>query len=129
MLTEQQLAKLKATIDERYSRLEAEVHGDAARSREDTKQAIAGPVADSGDDATANLVFDVDNAELTRDLNELRQLDAARERIANQTIGQCVDCAREIRFERLMANPAALRCFECQQLYERTHAGPARSSL
>jgi RNA polymerase-binding transcription factor DksA len=129
MLNEQQLEKLKTAIDQRYATLEHEVHSDVARTRTDTRQNITGPVGDSGDDATANLVFDVDNAELTRDLNELRQLDAARGRMADQTFGQCVDCGREIPFERLMANPAALRCVEDQEKFEKTHGGPTRSSL
>ena len=129
MLNEQQLEKLKAAIDQRYSTLEQEVHSDAARTRTDTRQNITGSVGDSGDNATASLVFDVDNAELTRDLNELRQLDAARGRITDQTFGQCIDCGREIPFDRLMANPAALRCVEDQEKFEKTHASPTRSSL
>lgn len=129
MLNEQQLQKLRAVIDQRYSTLEQEVHSDAARTRSETRQNITGPVGDTGDDATANLVFDVGHAELTRDLNELRQLDAARERIANGTIGQCIDCGRDIPFERLMANPGATRCVQCQEAYERTHAQSPRPSL
>ena len=68
-------------------------------------------------------------ADTTRDLSELRALDAAHERILNGTYGICIDCGGEIGYERLRANPAAERCIRCQTLYEKTHAAPSGSSL
>jgi RNA polymerase-binding transcription factor DksA len=64
-----------------------------------------------------------------RDVGELRQLEAARSRIEEGSYAECIQCGRDIQFERLRANPSALRCIDCQTLYERTHAQPAGSSL
>jgi RNA polymerase-binding transcription factor DksA len=109
-------------IKERYEALSAEIHGDAARSHDETYGELAGPVTDAGDKATADLISDLNNAELDRDLGELRKLDVARERLAGGNYGICVDCDGEIDFERLLAQLAALRCFDCQRVHERTYA-------
>ena len=46
------------------------------------------------------LIADLDQAELGRDVDELRGPEAARERIAKGDYGVCVDCGRDIGFER-----------------------------
>ena len=129
MLTPEQLAKLRTMIDDRYETLSAEIHQDAARSRDETYGELAGPVTDGGDKATADLISDLDSAELDRDLGELRQLEAAREKLAGGSYGICVDCGNEIDFERLLAQPAALRCLDCQRVYERTYTHPPEPKL
>ena len=129
MLTPEQLARLRTMIDDRYEALSAEIHQDAARSRDESYGELAGPVADSGDEATADLISDLDSAELNRDLGEFRQLEAAQKRLADGSYGPCVDCGSEIAFERLLVQPAALRCLDCQRIHERTHAHPPESKL
>jgi RNA polymerase-binding transcription factor DksA len=116
-------------IDERCEALSAEIHRDAARSRDETYGELAGPVTDSGDKATADLISDLDSAELSRDLGEFRQLEAAQERFAGGSYGICVDCGREIAFERLLAQPAAMRCVDCQRVHERTYTHPPEPKL
>jgi RNA polymerase-binding transcription factor DksA len=122
MLTPEQLGKLRAMIDERHAALESEIHRDAAGSRDEPYGLLAGEVSDAGDRATADLISDVDNAELSRDLEELRALEMAQERLDGGSFGSCLDCGGEIEFERLLAQPAALRCYDCQRVHERTHA-------
>ena len=129
MLTPEQLERLRAKIDERCEALSAEIHRDAARSRDETYGELAGPVTDGGDKATADLISDLSSAELDRDLGELRRLEAAQERLAGGSYGICVDCGREIAFERLLAQPAALRCLDCQRVYERTYTHPPEPTL
>lgn len=124
MLTPDQLARLRAKIDERHEALSLEIHRDAARSRDETYGELAGPVTDGGDKATADLISDLDSAELDRDVGELRQIEAAQERLAGGSYGICVDCGGEIDFERLLAQPAALRCVDCQRVHERAYAHP-----
>ncbi len=72
MLTPEQLARLRAMIDERHEALESEIHRDAARSRDEPYSLLAGEVTDVGDSASADLIADLGNAELSRDLEELR---------------------------------------------------------
>lgn len=58
---------------------------------------------------------------MDRDVAELRDIEAARERLRTGEFGTCVDCGAQIPTERLNAMPASARCIECQQRYERTH--------
>lgn len=55
------------------------------------------------------------------ELAELALIDAALERIARGSYGQCIDCGVDIPAARLQAAPAAARCIACQEKYERSH--------
>jgi RNA polymerase-binding protein DksA len=128
-LTPEQLDELKRALTKRRESLEAETHADAAKSREDVFSETVGPVADSGDEATADLISDVENAELSRDLQELREIDAALARLRDGRYGLCIDCGGEIELERLRHEPAASRCIDCQRVYERTFPQPGKPTL
>jgi len=75
--------------------------------------------ADTDDDAAAEAETSLDIAHVARDAEELALLDAALERVASGEYGCCVDCGDDIARERLLANPAAARCTECQERNER----------
>ena len=49
----------------------------------------------------------------------------ARIQAAQQQAGQadCADCGEPIPAARRVANPAAIRCIDCQEIYERRHRG------
>ncbi len=49
---------------------------------------------------------------------ELRAVDAALQRIANGTYGECTDCGTRIPAARLQAAPEAPRCIHCQEKVE-----------
>ena len=128
-LPREQLDELKRALTKRREALEAEAHADAAKSREDVFSETAGPVADSGDEAAADLISDVENAELSRDLQELRETDVALARMNEGRYGTCADCGGEIGLERLRREPAARRCFDCQRVHERTFLQPGKPTL
>jgi len=128
-LTPKQLQELKGALTKRREALEAEAHADAAKAREDVYSQTAGPVADAGDEASADLISDVENAELSRDLDELREIDSALERITAGSYGTCIECGGEIGIERLRRQPAALRCFDCQSVFEKTFLQPNKPTL
>jgi RNA polymerase-binding transcription factor DksA len=77
----------------------------------------------------ATLITDLGHANMGRDLSELRALEAALARLRDGSYGICAECGGDIGFERLRANPAAVRCVDCQRLHEKTFAGPSTSSL
>ena len=56
-----------------------------------------------------------------RDQEELIAIQAARDRMAAGSYGDCVDCEQPIPFARLEAQPTAVRCVPCQEAYEKTH--------
>ena len=115
--------QLASLIEERRAALLDEIHRGIARGRDETYAELAGATHDAGDEALADLVADLGNAEVTRDLAELRELDAARRRIADGAYGLCTDCGADIPLERLRAQPGAARCTGCQARHEKTYRG------
>ena len=128
-LNSQQIDEVRGTLEERRRALLGELREDAAKARNEQFTELAGPASDEGDQSVASLIADLDQADLSRDLDQLRALEAARDRVAEGSYGVCAECGRDIGFERLRANPTAVRCIECQTRYEKTHAGPGGASL
>ncbi|MCC6534244.1 MAG: TraR/DksA family transcriptional regulator [Burkholderiales bacterium] len=128
-LTDSERDELRAVIDARRDELAGEIRTGLARSRDDSFDSIAGEAPDSGDQALASLVADTDNAETNRDLRELRELDAALQRMADGSYGSCADCADDIPVERLRAYPGAARCIACQSVHEKTYSHPPEPKL
>ena len=112
---------LRRVLDERRALLLEELARDAGRVREERFGELAGSVHDLADESIAALLSDVGNAELSRDVAELREVDAARRRLAEGVYGICVDCGSDIGLQRLHAEPAAARCIECQARHEKTY--------
>ena len=73
------------------------------------------------DDAEAERFDDVHFAEIEVDRKTLREVREARQRMASGRYGLCVDCGDEIPRERLLAQPAAIRCTACQARAETAH--------
>src|ERR1043165_4396242 len=128
-LTAHQTQELDRLIVTRRNALVGEIREDARKTRPERLGEVAGEVADAGDESVAALIAELDQAEWSRDLDELRGLEAAHERIENGGDGECVDCGRDIGFERLRATPIAIRCIDCQTRHEKTFAGPGAPTL
>ena len=120
-LNRRQLIELARAIEERREALLVELRGEVGRAREEHFHALAGDTPDIADAAVADLIADIDQAEVTRDVRELLALEAARKRIADGIYGTCIDCAADIPFARLAAEPGAARCLACQQRHEKTY--------
>lgn len=60
---------------------------------------------------TAEILFD----------EEERRIAEARRALADGSYGICVNCHRPIPPERLQAVPEAVRCLDCQRLFEGLH--------
>lgn len=116
-----QMDQLRRALERRRETLLEELRRDAQRVREERYGELAGPVHDIGDESIAALLSDLDQAELSRDVAELREVEAARKRLADGTYGTCVDCGAAIVFERLLYQSAAERCAQCQTRHEKTY--------
>jgi RNA polymerase-binding protein DksA len=128
-LTQEQARELRATIEQRRAALLDELREDIDRVRRDRHEDLAGAAPDAGDESVATLIADLDHADVGRDLTELRGIEAARNRLSDGSYGICANCGGEIGFERLRANPTAVRCVECQRVHEKTYASTSGSSL
>lgn len=57
---------------------------------------------------------------------EERRIEEARRALRQGTYGTCVGCGCEIPAERLAAVPEAVRCLDCQRLFEGRHRQQTR---
>ena len=104
------LKSLTSRIQERRAELAQEILGDEQKLAADRASRLRGEADDAADHTVADLLGEVGQAEMTRDLDELRAYDAALARIQGGAYGECIDCAEAVGVERLQANPAAARC-------------------
>jgi len=115
------LEELRASMDARARQLREEIRGTLVKSDSEQYLQIADAVRDLEDESFADLMVDVNLAEIDRDVEELRAIDAAFLRMADGSYGRCEECDRPIDIERLHATPSASRCLDCQSVHERTH--------
>lgn len=123
-LAPEQIRHLIRLMDERYAREVREIEAVEARMRSERKPAMQ-PV-DLKDIASADLMQANDDAIVGQDLRDLRDILAARERLASGTYGKCIECGNGIHYQRLLAYPTAKRCMACQ--LQREGGRPAATS-
>lgn len=121
-LTPRQIDELKAQLTARTRDLATRVREELAASQNQHYRDLAGMVTDTADEALARALVDVDTAIIDRHIVELRDIEAARERLSQGTYGICIDCDEAVVFERLAAYPTAKRCVRCQQQREHGYA-------
>ncbi len=120
-LTPIQQAALTARLDARERELQAEVRAvneESAQTPARSPHLQVGDVGDQGEERIRNAVR---HAEGERDIQELRRIAEARERMHDGSYGLCIDCGTAIPFARLEALPFSERCVPCQEAYEVTH--------
>jgi RNA polymerase-binding protein DksA len=120
-LTDQQRSAVVELLEEREQSLESLANTHLGQLRGSSNPDEVTPAGDIADLAEIELVREQENAAVTRDIRELRDIEAARERLAADEAGVCTDCGEPIGFERLLALPTALRCISCQAIHEQTH--------
>jgi RNA polymerase-binding protein DksA len=129
VLTPEQTSQLAHALSARQKSLLEEVRDELERSGEQHYIDLAGRVTDSGDQAVADVLADLDAAIIDRQVKELRDIDAAQGRIRAGSYGVCIDCGQDVTFERLRAYPTAKRCIQCQTTRETRYAHPGTPSL
>jgi DnaK suppressor protein len=117
-----QIDHLGKVLADRASALQVEIRAELAANSNYAD--IAGTVTDLGDAAVADLLSDIGNANVARDIAELRDIEAAKQRIGAGKYGRCPDCGKDIAYQRLIAHPTAKRCEPCQIRFEKTIAQP-----
>ena len=118
-LTREQALELCCVIEDRRAVLRDELRKDLGQTRADSMSELAGPSPDAGDESVARMIAELDQAEVSRDVGELRRLDEARRRFDEGSYGNCADCGSDIDYRRLRVQPAAIRCIRCQERFEK----------
>ncbi|MEY2920187.1 MAG: hypothetical protein RL261_1492 [Pseudomonadota bacterium] len=120
-LDNKQVEALRTAMRQRQTQLREEIRQTLIKGDSEHYLQIADSVRDLEDESFADLIVDVGLAEIDRDLEELRAIDAALLRVADGSYGVCEVCDKPIDSKRLEITPHALRCIDCQTIFERTH--------
>lgn len=108
--------------------LRREISQGLVKADKENYEELAGRVADTAEQAVADLLVDVDLAEIDRDLAELQEVELALQRMDRGEYGLCMDCGEAIPRARLETLPSAVRCLDCQRRLEaRAHVVTSRS--
>ena len=128
-LTDKNLQKLKQNLLDRQRVLTAEISDQRSQAAEEGSPEAQFGVGDSGDESVVRMMTDLHLQEAGRDMEELRDIDAALRRMDEGGYGDCDECGNEIGLPRLQAQPTALRCVECQSIHEKTYASKSTPTL
>lgn len=122
-LTEAELRRFEARLLARREQLRAELHQALLDTRREEYVDVAGQVYDSGDASIAEMLIGIDLSGRERELDDLRVVEAALERVRRDQFGFCIDCRSPIEKSRLDSYPEAPRCFTCQTRREAIQRG------
>ena len=120
-LNHEQLTELTKQVEAERISLRADIRNELTKSDNEQYAALAGQVHDSGDESVADLLSDVNTAIISHSIKELREVEAAQERLRQGTYGTCEECGEAIPYARLKAYPAARLCIADQERYEARH--------
>jgi DnaK suppressor protein len=127
--TQQELKHIHERLIDRLSELRADIQRELRKYDDDHFATMADRVGDAGDESVADLLVDVDLAEITRDVEEVREVEAALLALARGRYGNCSECGQTIDAARLHYRPSASRCVSCQQRLEQHGQGKTHTSL
>ena len=128
-LNENQLAKLEQQLKERFAELKESVRRELLQSGEERYVQLAGRVHDTGDEAVADLLGDINLAVISQHVREIQDIETALLRMGEGRYGICIDCDDDIGYRRLRAYPTAKRCHSCQVKHEKDFAQPGHPAL
>lgn len=77
----------------------------AGLGEERQRVALGERAADTSDEALLDTLSAIDEALIRQNLQDVRDVATARERITAGTYGECIDCGSDILYERLLAYP------------------------
>ena len=119
MATTFKAGSIEAELRRRYAELWNDVQREVEKHGEQRYSDLVQGTADPEDAATADLLVDLNLAEIDRDIVELRAIRDAIERVKSGRYGICERCGEQIGPARLEALPHAALCIECQTRAER----------
>ncbi|HEX5886778.1 MAG TPA: TraR/DksA family transcriptional regulator [Pyrinomonadaceae bacterium] len=102
----------------RLQNLKEEVSGDLLGEGPLCRSDILG--LREGEEANAN-AWDIEWLHRAQLEARLREIVDAQDRLLDGTYGKCVECGEQIAAGRLVADPAAHLCLDCQKMIESDH--------
>ena len=122
-LKQSQLDQLVMQLKKDYQALLIEVREELENSGDRHRiDLLNSEPGDSGDESLATTLADLSVTTLDRHVHEIRDIEAAFQRLKKDEYGVCTDCGDDIPSTRLQAYPTAKRCIVCQEKREKQYA-------
>ncbi len=90
----------------------------AKKLKEDSYNLGTDGIQDMADAASNTYTADILMSISDNDLNNLKDIDGALDKIVKDTYGVCEECEEKINEKRLEANPVARYCITCKRQME-----------
>ena len=121
-LTPTQINQLAIQLKADYQVLLSEVRDELKNTGEQHRiDLLNSEPGDSGDESMANALADFNVTIVDRQVQGLRDIESAFQRIKSGEYGTCIECGDDVPFNRLQAYPTAKRCIVCQEKREREY--------
>jgi RNA polymerase-binding protein DksA len=114
--------RIEAQLRDRYTEVWTDIRRELAKHGEQRYSDLVQGAADPEDAATADVLVDLNLAEIDHDARGLRAIQDALTRLKRGEYGYCERCGEEIPTARLQAMPHATLCVKCQTRIERARA-------
>ena len=118
-LSQREVRDIVHRLDQRQQALVENIAEERRRIDNEALSQLDAEVGDQVDQAFVMTSVEMERGLIDRYTEELEQIAAVRERLANGVFGQCLDCGEPIGAARLQAQPTAVRCTDCQWRHER----------
>jgi len=128
-LNSEQKQQIQSALAVRRTQLKDEIRVELEASGQQHFADLAGEVADAADASVADLLVDQNIAIVSRQVEELIQVEAAQARLNEVDFGACGECGADIGLPRLLAVPHATRCIACQGQHEKQFAHESTPKL
>jgi len=112
MLSESQLAELRALLEGARARILANAIDAASFSRDRDRTRMG---RDSVDESAEEALYQTKLRLADREGQTLNAIEMALQRLSAGTLGECEDCEEPISFARLRARPMSRLCIPCQE--------------
>lgn len=126
-LSTKQIERFRKRLEKRRDELRQTLAQEMGDSESKNFSSMTGTVRDPGDESLAVQMSDFTITQSEKHMAELREVEAALQRIDDGVYGECMDCGGDIPLERLQAWPTATRCTDCQQRHENMRGGRDRT--
>lgn len=120
---------MEAHLRRRYDEVWTDIRRELDKHAEQRYSDLVQGAGDPEDAATADVLIDLNLAEVERDAEELKALQDALARLKRGEYGVCQRCGEAIAPGRLEALPHATLCVDCQAIIERARAPDPTPSL
>jgi len=119
ILSKKQITELKTQLDKRFLELRDEIKHELQALDNHEYNEAAGQVHDIGDNSLVDFLTDINLAVIDHHIQEVKDIEAAFQRISEDEYGRCSECDAPIKHQRLEVQPTATRCIKCQAVYEK----------